>query len=309
VAASVSYLDVGLKLEVEPSVTLDDQVSIKVGLEVSNIVREVPGPEGSLAYQLGTRSATTTLRLKNGETQVLAGLINDEDRTSTRRMPGLGDLPLVGRLFSSQRDSGSKTEIVLLITPRIVRNVVPPVSARDDLPAGTEASIGAVPLRMAAATSPGSLTLSAAGAAAPAAGGFAAVRPAVPPAAVPASAAGEPQAEELELRLSAPDTAQAGATLTLTLALAGRGRHDGGVVDIAYDAKALEPVGFSGQAAGQATAALPPGALPGTLSLTFRVKPEARGMASVAVTGVNLESGGRRLALPVRESATVTITP
>ncbi len=68
VAASVSYLDVGLKLDVQPSVTLDDEVAIKVALEVSNIVREVPGPEGSLAYQIGTRSAATTLRLKHGET-------------------------------------------------------------------------------------------------------------------------------------------------------------------------------------------------------------------------------------------------
>jgi general secretion pathway protein D len=70
VSASVSYLDVGLKLDVETNVTLDDEVSMKVGLEVSSIVKEVTGPSNSLAYQVGTRSASTTLRLKNGETQV-----------------------------------------------------------------------------------------------------------------------------------------------------------------------------------------------------------------------------------------------
>ena len=58
VSASVTYLDVGLKLDVESNVTLDDEVSMKVGLEVSSIVKEIPGPSNSLAYQIGTRSAS-----------------------------------------------------------------------------------------------------------------------------------------------------------------------------------------------------------------------------------------------------------
>jgi general secretion pathway protein D len=143
VSASVAYLDVGLKLEVEPNVFLDDDVSIKVGLEVSSIVKEVPGPSSSLAYQVGTRSVATTLRLRNGETQVLAGLISDEERSSASRLPGLGDVPLLGRLFSSQRNNNSKTEIVLLITPRIVRNLNRPVAGSVSVPAGSEASVGA----------------------------------------------------------------------------------------------------------------------------------------------------------------------
>jgi general secretion pathway protein D len=146
VSASVSYLDVGLKLDVEPSVHLDDEVDIKVGLEVSSVVKEVPGPSNSLAYQVGTRSAATVLRLRHGETQVLAGLINDEERSSANRLPGLGDVPLLGRLFSSQRDNRSKSEIVLLVTPRVVRNVARPAIAAPTVPAGTEANIGASPL-------------------------------------------------------------------------------------------------------------------------------------------------------------------
>jgi general secretion pathway protein D len=146
VSASVSYLDVGLKLDVEPSVHLDDEVDIKVGLEVSSIVKEVSGPASSLAYQVGTRSAATVLRLKHGETQVLAGLINDEERSSANRLPGLGDVPLLGRLFSSQRDNRNKTEIVLLVTPRVVRNVARPALSAPTVPAGTEANVGASPL-------------------------------------------------------------------------------------------------------------------------------------------------------------------
>ena len=146
VSASVNYLDTGLKLDVEPSVTLDDEVSIKVGLEVSSIVKEVSGPSGSMAYQLGTRSASTTLRLKNGETQVLAGLISDEERKVTNHLPGLGEMPILGRLFGTQRDTTIKSEIVLLITPRVVRNIQRPEFAQPTLPSGTEASVGAPPM-------------------------------------------------------------------------------------------------------------------------------------------------------------------
>lgn len=159
VSASVNYLDVGLKLDVEPTVYLQEEVGIRVGLEVSNVVKEVAGPEGSLAYQIGSRSATTTLRLKDGETQVLAGLINDEERNSANKLPGLGDMPIIGRLFSSHRDSRNKTEIVLLITPRILRNLAQPLSSASNISAGTEGSVGTPPLRLKT-TAPGSLGVS-----------------------------------------------------------------------------------------------------------------------------------------------------
>lgn len=159
VSASVAYLDVGLKLDVEPNIYLDDDVSIRVGLEVSSIVKEVPGPSGSLAYQIGTRSAATVLRLHNGETQVLAGLINDEERSSANRLPGLGDIPGVGRLFSSQSDNSSKTEIVLLITPRVVRNLARPDAVSSTWPAGSETSVGSPAMQVKKAA-PRALSLS-----------------------------------------------------------------------------------------------------------------------------------------------------
>src|SRR6185295_1542210 len=115
-----------LKLDVEPSVFLEDDVGIKVGLEVSNIAQQIRSASGSVTYQLGTRNASTVLRLKDGETQVLAGLINDEDRSVADTVPGIADLPLVGRLFSSHNNTQTKTEIVLLITPRILRNIARP---------------------------------------------------------------------------------------------------------------------------------------------------------------------------------------
>jgi len=143
VSESVSYLDVGLKLEVEPQIYLEDEVGIKVGLEVSNIANVVKGNNNNtLAYQIGTRNASTTLRLRDGETQILAGLISDEDRRTANRVPGLGNLPVLGRLFSSTSDNATKTEIVLLITPRLVRTLARPDARTAEFAAGTEISTG-----------------------------------------------------------------------------------------------------------------------------------------------------------------------
>jgi general secretion pathway protein D len=136
----VSYLDVGLTVDVEPQVYLEGDVGIKVSLEVSNIVQQIKSATGTLTYQLGSRNASTNLRLKDGETQVLAGLIADEDRTSANKVPGFGDLPLLGRLFGNQRDELNKTEIVLMITPRIVRSIERPELADGEFFGGTESA-------------------------------------------------------------------------------------------------------------------------------------------------------------------------
>jgi general secretion pathway protein D len=162
VSEAVTYVDVGLKLEVEPTVFMDDEVAIKVSLEVSNIVSQVQTRSGSIAYQIGTRNANSVLRLRDGENQVLAGLINDEDRRAGSRIPGLGQLPVVGRLFGSQRDDAQQTEIVLSITPRIIRNPRRPMLTDAELDAGTEASLrnrgleggGAPPPQLAPGPSP-----------------------------------------------------------------------------------------------------------------------------------------------------------
>jgi general secretion pathway protein D len=144
VSESVTYLDVGLKLEVEPQISLDDEVSMKVGLEVSNIVREIrSSTSNTLTYQVGTRNAATHLRLRDGETQVLAGLISDDDRRTADRVPGLGELPVAGRLFSHTTDNNTRTEIVLLITPRLVRTLARPDASSVEFAAGTESSTGA----------------------------------------------------------------------------------------------------------------------------------------------------------------------
>ncbi len=122
VTGTVTYQDVGLKLEFEPQVYAGNDVGIKINLEVSNIAREFTDTQGSRSYQIGTRNASTFLRLADGETQVLGGLITDEERNTGDKIPGLGHLPVVGRLFGNSSTNKSRSEIVLAITPRIVRN-------------------------------------------------------------------------------------------------------------------------------------------------------------------------------------------
>lgn len=153
VSESVQYVDVGLKLEVEPTIYPDDEISIKIALEVSSVVKEVTSKAGSLSYQIGARNASTVLRLKDGETQILGGLINDSERKSAQRVPGLGDLPLVGRLFASQKDDNQKTELVLSITPRLVRGLVPPTHVPTEFWSGTENNPMLKPLAAVATTS------------------------------------------------------------------------------------------------------------------------------------------------------------
>jgi general secretion pathway protein D len=155
VTGSVQYLEVGLKLDVEPDIHPDDDVAIKMALEVSHIVREVSSGT-TLAYQIGSRSASTVLRLRDGETQVLAGLISDEERHTAQKFPGLGDLPILGRLFSSHRDDNKKTEIVLSITPHLTRAAQRPEAGNIEFWSGTETTLRSRPtvLRSTAPAAP-----------------------------------------------------------------------------------------------------------------------------------------------------------
>lgn len=143
---SVSYVDVGLKLDVEPKVMLDDYISIKVALEVSSLGEAVTLSNNSKVFNIGTRNASTVLRLKHGETQILAGLIQDSERKNAIKVPGLGEIPLLGRLFSNNTDEKNKTEIVLAITPKIISNVTLPEATYSEYWSGTDSVISDKPL-------------------------------------------------------------------------------------------------------------------------------------------------------------------
>jgi len=121
VTGTVTYQDVGLKLDVEPEIHLDNDVSIKIGLEVSSLGNAVTNSStGSVVYTVQTRNTSTSLRLRDGETQILAGLVQDSDTSTVDKVPVLGQIPLLGYLFSNDNGNKSKNEIILSITPHVV---------------------------------------------------------------------------------------------------------------------------------------------------------------------------------------------
>lgn len=119
--SKIDYLDVGVKLTVEPFVHNDGNITVNLGLEVSSIGNPVKDKDGAIiTYQVGTRKTETVLLLQDGETQIIGGMIRDEERESKKQIAGLSDIPLIGRLFSSRSSGTVKTEVLLSITPRIV---------------------------------------------------------------------------------------------------------------------------------------------------------------------------------------------
>lgn len=226
VTENIQYLDVGLKLEVEPDIHLRDEVGLKISLEVSSLVSSVKTNNGSQAYQIGTRNVTTVLRLKDGETQVLAGLINDEDRSSGNRVPLLGDFPILGRLFGSQNDNRQKTEIVLSITPRLVRNLQRQGPAAESFWSGTETTLRDRPLQLRSVDDKGQPT---AGGATNAPG-----MPPMPPLPLPpVPAASAPNAPKIGWL--GPASVKSGENVTLTLNMDSAAALRAGSAQLAYN--------------------------------------------------------------------------
>lgn len=114
------YTDIGIRLNVQPEIQLDNSSLVKLGLEVSSLGQNL-GTDADPAYSLGTRNAETYMLLRDGETAILGGLIRDEERRTTVKVPGLGDIPLIGAFFSTVDDSNTQTDVLLTITPRIIR--------------------------------------------------------------------------------------------------------------------------------------------------------------------------------------------
>ncbi len=116
---SFQYRNVGVNIEITPYIHHDDEVSLELLIEVIT----VSGVGYNDIPTFGERSITTTIRLRNGETNILAGLIRDDEREVLEGVPGLSDLPVIGRLFSRNRVETQETDIIVTLTPRIVRGL------------------------------------------------------------------------------------------------------------------------------------------------------------------------------------------
>jgi general secretion pathway protein D len=114
---SFNYENIGVNIDILPRMHHDDEVSLTLKLALSSI----SGMGFGGLPTFGNREISTTIRLKDGETNILAGLIRDEERTTLAGVPGLSDLPLIGHLFASNHKQTQQTDIVLTLTPHIVR--------------------------------------------------------------------------------------------------------------------------------------------------------------------------------------------
>jgi general secretion pathway protein D len=114
---SFNYQNIGVNIDITPRTHHDDDVSLTLKVSVTNI----SGTGFGGLPTFGNREINTVIRLRDGETNMLAGLIRDEERHSLDGVPGLSDLPLVGRLFAHNTKSSTQTDIILTLTPHIVR--------------------------------------------------------------------------------------------------------------------------------------------------------------------------------------------
>jgi general secretion pathway protein D len=114
---SFNYEPIGVNIDITPRTHHDDAVTLNLKVELSAI----SGTGFGGLPTFGSRSINTVIRLKDGETNMLAGLIKDEERSSLASIPGLGDIPVIGRLFGYNKKETLETDIILTLTPRIVR--------------------------------------------------------------------------------------------------------------------------------------------------------------------------------------------
>jgi general secretion pathway protein D len=131
---------VGIQIEVEPRVHHNREITLDLRVEISN-VGETVAVGDSEAITIGTRTITSVIRLKSGESSLLAGLIRRDKTKGVTKTPLFGDIPVLGRLFRNETMTDKNTDLVLTLTPQIIR--FPDIEAEDLAPVwvGTESRI------------------------------------------------------------------------------------------------------------------------------------------------------------------------
>ncbi|MFB3143061.1 MAG: secretin N-terminal domain-containing protein [Candidatus Methylomirabilales bacterium] len=136
----VEFRDVGLKLTFTPIIHLNDEVTIELNFEISSLGEPVGGNE--LTPSVNTRTLNTFITLKDGQSRLLGGLIQNETRKTVQRSPLLGDLPLIGRLFRDEREENVRRDVIISIKLRVVKRLEPPHPEVSTFWAGTWESLG-----------------------------------------------------------------------------------------------------------------------------------------------------------------------
>ncbi len=119
-AETVNFIDVGVKLHVTPTVHDDGYITMKIKPEVSTATQSVMTSQKNEIPIVDTSEVDTTIRVKDGVTIIIGGLIKDEITDTRNKVPVLGDIPILGRAFSHINKGNTKTEIVIFLTPHII---------------------------------------------------------------------------------------------------------------------------------------------------------------------------------------------
>ena len=130
VIKTFEYKDVGISLEITPHISQSGLVRLEIDSEFSKLIEDVTSPSTDTPTT-AKRQAQTIVSMNSGSTIVIGGLIRDDKTTIEKKIPLLGDLPLIGGLFRFQRDRLQKTNLLIFITPHVMRN-------QDDLEQITE---------------------------------------------------------------------------------------------------------------------------------------------------------------------------
>jgi general secretion pathway protein D len=114
---SFEYKNVGVNIDITPRVHHDGEVTLQLKLDISSV--GAPGFQGLPTFN--SRTVNSTIRLRDGETNLLAGLILDNERRGLTGIPGLASVPFFGKLFARNKDENTQTDIVMTLTPHVVR--------------------------------------------------------------------------------------------------------------------------------------------------------------------------------------------
>jgi general secretion pathway protein D len=140
---NVEYRDLGLKITLTPTVHLDGEVTVELNFEISAVgppIADVPG--SNLLPPVNTRNLDTFIKVRNGETRLLGGLYQEDSSVANSEIPFLSSIPVLGRVFTSPAETASRTDVLISLTPRIVKTMSRPDADIQSFPSGTADSFG-----------------------------------------------------------------------------------------------------------------------------------------------------------------------
>jgi type IV pilus assembly protein PilQ len=120
-ATTTQFKKAVLSLKVTPQITPDDRVILDLEVNKDSVGQLVPSATGGFVPSIDTRSISTQVLVNDGQTVVLGGIMETEQRNSEKKVPFLGDVPGLGALFRTRSKSDSRAELLIFVTPKILR--------------------------------------------------------------------------------------------------------------------------------------------------------------------------------------------